>query len=200
MKTSVSHLMAVLLAASLLGGCQMLRRDPAPVPVQTEWSRALTQARREALAMRFGIADRVLAEFALRYPNAPEAYEAALERALFKIDPANQTGTPREASDLLDFYLAGPQALPQRAEAATLRRVATVLDRSSASAIAAAAPLAPSAAPAPSAPSTAGERARDEEVQRLRDGQKSLKEELAKANAELERIKRRLAQPSTTPP
>lgn len=58
---------------------------------------------------------------------------------------------------------------------AALRRIATALERSSGAVASSAA----GAAPAPS---------REEEFQRLRN-------ELAKANAELERIKRRLAQP-----
>jgi hypothetical protein len=111
-----------------------------------------------------------------------EALDASYYRALFKLDPANPTGTVRDAEALLDAYLAVSGPLPMRADATTLRRIATALEHGTA--VATSSPNASGSSAA--APAT--DKARDEELQRVRD-------ELTKANAELERIKRRLAQP-----
>lgn len=166
---------AAIVATAFLGACAVLRPSTSPVPVEGEWNGVLAQARQETLAMRFGIADHLLSDFATRHPGTLEALEANYHRALFKLDPANPTGSVREAEALLDAYLAVSGPLPLRADVTSLRRIATALERGGAVA------SSPPAAGASAAP-------RDEELQRLRD-------ELAKANAELERIKRRLAQP-----
>jgi hypothetical protein len=166
----------------LLTACAQLgvRGAAAPPSLQDEWLSARTQVEREVLASRFGAADKLLTDFATRHPNTVEASETAFWRALYKLDPTNQTGTPREAIVLLDGYLNASLAAPHRGAATALRRVATVLDR----------PPTVVAAPAPSAPSgaKADDKARDEELARVKD-------ELSKANAELERIKRRVAAP-----
>ena len=83
-----------------------------------------------------------------------------------------------DAAVLLDGYLA-TGTTTHRLEAQTLRRIATALDaaRSSATPI-----------PAKTEIVKVDDKSRDEELARLR-------EELSRANAELERIKRRLAQP-----
>jgi hypothetical protein len=168
---------APFVAMVLLTDCAALRGGPANAPVDGEWSSTLTQARQEVLAMRFGVADHLLSDFADRHAGTMEALDASYYRALFKLDPANATGTVRDAEALLDTYLAVSGPLPMRADATTLRRIATTLEHGNAIATSS-----PGGTASPSAP------ARDEETQRLRD-------ELAKANAELERIKRRLAQP-----
>jgi hypothetical protein len=168
-----------LVGLMALSGCGMLRSAVIPDP-RTEWATALAQADREALASRYGVADRVLAEFAERHPNTSESYDALFWRALYKLDPTNATATPREAASLLDTYLAASPAVPHRGAVTTLRRIAGALDKP------APAPVA-STTNAPT-PTTATDKSRDEEVARLKD-------ELAKANAELERIKRRVATP-----
>ena len=131
--------------------------------------------------MRFGVADHLLSDFASRHTASMEALDANFYRALFKLDPSNATGTVREAEVLLDAYLAVSGPLPLRADATSLRRAATALERAPASVATSTSSTAPSSA-------SASDKAKDEELQRLRD-------ELAKANAELDRIKRRLAQP-----
>jgi hypothetical protein len=165
----------------LLAGCAPLRGGGRTAPsIQDEWLSTQAQVEREVLASRFGVADKLLADFAERHPNTVEAYETAFWRALYKLDPTNQTGTPREAIALLDSYLNASLTAPHRAAATTLRRIAVLLDRSGAVA----------ASPGPNAPpgSKADDKTRDEELARLKD-------ELAKANAELERVKRRVAAP-----
>jgi hypothetical protein len=188
--------LATTLAAVLLTGCfvQTMNRPPAPT-LREELAATLTRASQEVLASRYGIADKMLADFAAQHPATAEGAEAGYWRALYKLDPANQTATPRDAAALLDSYLAAPSNVEHRAEATTLRRIAASLDRGAAASAATAG--SPSGTPATTSPgSTAAGAglpqtkpdARDEELQRLRD-------ELAKANAELERIRRRLAQP-----
>jgi hypothetical protein len=163
-----------------LSACGMLHgATPTPDP-RTEWATALAQADREVLASRYGVADRVLADFAERHPNTNEGYEAIFWRALYKLDPTNATATPRDAETLLDTYLSASLAVPHRGAATTLARIASALQKP--------ATVAASSAPSAPAPSASADKGRDEEVARL-------KEELAKANAELERIKRRVATP-----
>jgi hypothetical protein len=158
----------------------MHRAAPTPDP-RYEWATVMEQADREALAARFGVADRILADFAERHPNTSDAYEALFWRALYKLDPNNATATPREAGTMLDADLASSPPVPHRGAAAALRRVASALERP--------APAAVASTSTPPAPTASADKSRDEEVARLKD-------ELAKANAELERIKKRLSQPN----
>jgi hypothetical protein len=121
-------------------------------------------------------AESALVDFARRFPGSPEAMEVPYWRAVIELDPANAEAS-HEALALLQRYLAEAPSGLHRAEAATLVRLQQALD-----ARAAVAAQTPSAAVRPD------DRAHDEELQRLRD-------ELARANAELDRIKRRLARP-----
>jgi hypothetical protein len=169
-----------LVGLMALSGCGMMHRAaPTPDP-RYEWAIAMEQADREVLAARFGVADRILADFAERHPNTSDAYEALFWRALYKLDPNNATATPREAGAMLDTYLAASLTVPHRGAATALRRVASALERP--------APAAVASTSNPPTPTTSTDKGRDEEVARLKD-------ELAKANAELERIKRRVATP-----
>jgi hypothetical protein len=175
---------AALSGLLLAHGCAQIRAANATprAPMEGQLTATLQQAEREVLASRFGVADRLLNDFAEKHPNTPESVETGFWRALFKLDPANQTGGPREALVLLDAYLSASQTIAHRGAATSLRRVAVALDRP---------PTVVAASPAGGAKpdAKADERPGADEVARL-------KEELAKANAELERIKRRLAQPN----
>jgi hypothetical protein len=170
-------------ALGLIGavGCIPQQPSPSTVPVPTaasEWPAAYTQALGAARESRAAAADKALVDFARRFPGSPEAAEVPYWRAVYKLDPTNAAST-REALALLDSYLADAPSGLHRTEATTMRRLATALDERSAAL--AAATVAPTV-PKPE------DRAHEEELTRLRD-------ELAKANAELSRIKRRLARP-----
>lgn len=171
---------AVLMLAGALAACrtgQSQFAEPVTPLAQTEWLATLLQSSQDAGAGRHASADRLLADYSVRFPATPEAVEALYWRALHRLDPANGTMNAREAGQLLDNYL-GSASPTHRTEAQALRRIATALE-------------ARIVAPAPGrtdAPAVTPDKARDDEIQRLKD-------ELAKANAELERIKRRLAQP-----
>ena len=79
---------------------------------------------------------------------------------------------------MLDSYLAGSPAGTHRLEAGVIRRLGVAIEQRNAAI--AAIPAAPTVRPE--------DKARDEELQRLRD-------ELTAANAELARIRRRVARP-----
>ncbi len=171
-----------LAAALILGGaaCIPSRNQPVATAAPTaasEWPRTFAQATTEARESRLPAAERALTDFAARFPGSTEAAEVPYWRAVLKLDPANP-GASHEALLILDAYLADTAARQHRTEAATLRRLQAALE-SRAAALAA-------IPPAPVAKQE--DRAKDDEIQRLRD-------ELARANAELARIKRRLARP-----
>ena len=171
----------VALLVAVVTGCRTGQaRLVEPVPAgRAEWAGWLGQATQEAAAGHFAVADKLLADYIVRFPASPEASDAMYWRGVYKLDPSNTTAAAREAAVLLDGYLASGAAA-HRVEAQTLRRIAGVMDARAAT------------SPTTSAPRVevvkVEDKARDEEIQRLKD-------ELAKTNAELDRIKRRLAQP-----
>ena len=151
--------------------------EPTPV-ARSDWQAALAQSSAEAAAGRHAVADRVLADFAAKFPASNEATESMFWRALYRMDPANPAMGTRDAMILLDGYAQAPQAL-HKSEGMVLRRLAVAIEtRSTASVL----PSPVAAAPRPD------DKAKDDELVRLKD-------ELAKTTAELERIKRRLAAP-----
>ncbi|MES2178787.1 MAG: hypothetical protein V4550_13080 [Gemmatimonadota bacterium] len=181
MNRDTLRLLSLALLCSSLSACRGAQThftESAPSP-QAEFVTMLTQASDEAIAGRHAAADRLLADYTTRFPASADAVEAMYWRALYKVDPANQSASPREAIVLLDGYLMSSTAA-HRSEAVTLKRLAAALD----------ARVAPQpAGPVRVDPAPPGDKAKDDEIARLKD-------ELAKANAELERIKRRLAQPT----
>lgn len=131
--------------------------------------------------------------------SSPKADPDSLyHRALHHLDPANRFGSLDSAVALLDNYLFATDAnLRYRVEASAMRRLAR--DSQQLTRVQAALNQARTSQPAqttaearPRETAEAPRQARDEEavkeIQRLKD-------ELAKANAELERIRKRLATP-----
>ena len=172
---------ALALVVALLGpGCVPVRHTPpvAPAPTaQSEWPAVHAQVMSDVRASRLAAADRALTEFAQRYPGSAEASEVPYWRAVLRLDPSIP-GVLRESLAMLESYLASTPNGAHRAEASTLQRLGVALEQRNAAL--AAIPPAPTVKPE--------DRAKEEEIQRLRD-------ELAKANAELDRIRRRLARP-----
>lgn len=189
--------MRALLAATLLmtlgactttGGPSFLRRAPAPA---NAWAAAHARAQELALAGQFTEADRTLADFATQHGRTPYAAEALYWRAVIELDPANPRTDLDSVLVRVETYLGSAPRPPHYLEALALRRLVRtaqqlarvefalhqerVEDRDR---------------PRAEAPPRAA--GRDEEsvreIQRLR-------EELSKANAELERIRKRLAAP-----
>lgn len=169
-------------------------------PAAREWPAALSAAQQRAATGRIESADSLLAAFAVRYPGTAEGTESLFWRAAFELDPTNRVGSSASALALLDAYISTAPTGAHRTEAMILRRITGRVDeltRLAASAMSTAQDASAAAANANAraaegkpdvSPKPADAAAQDAEIKRLRD-------ELAKANAELERIRRRLAQP-----
>ena len=152
-------------------------------PDADDWIGTITAAKNEVALGHFDDADKALYDFVQRYPSSPEAREATYWRALFKLDPANRDGSPRAATERLDEYLADTTATLHRAEASTLRRIAAEFDSL--------AQRVPVAAANDSARIADAQKAQEREDD-LQKEIKTLRDQLDKTNAELERIKKRL--------
>lgn len=161
-----------LLALLVVLTTACVRRPPEQPLAVRIWPDALGDARRAVAAGSYPAADTTLARFARSYEGSEQAGESLFLLALFRLDPGNRGTTPRDAVRAFDAYLASPGGPPRAEEARALRRLAARLDSLSQAPVAA----------------RAATPARDEEMQKLRD-------ELTKTTDELERIKRRLAQP-----
>ena len=165
-------------------GCLPVRRVPpaeATPSAASEWATVYARAMTEARETRISAAEKALTDFAAQYAGSPEAAEVPYWRAVLKLDPANPAGI-RESIGLLEAYLANAPTGVHRVEAETLRRLALALEQRNA----ALAAIPPAVVPRPD------DKAREEEMQRLRD-------ELAAANAELDRIRRRVSRPRSRP-
>lgn len=182
-------LSALLISIALVGGCARQPPPPLPPPVELPvpeidpWPGVLAQAQRLVEAGNYDAADRVLANYALEHHGTPEGAEADFWRALFKVDPFNRGVTTRMKLAALDTYLHGGPAMPRYMEVLVLRRLVEMIDSTRA------------VVAAVQDSAQARSSARDEEVRRI-------SEELDKAVAELERIRRRLAPrpPDRRPP
>jgi hypothetical protein len=191
--------LAVLLL-SALPACARLRTGTQP----DEWQVALASAQARAGSGEFATADSILAGYAMRHPGTHETLETAYWRALFKSDPSNGSTSTAQALAALDGYLRDPRPRDHILEAQTLRRSVAQIDALNRAADAASArekDAASQAANAKAAAADAKENAnkadananaaaadKDAEIKRLKD-------DLAKANAELDRIRKRLASP-----
>lgn len=171
----------------LLAGCSLPRMHsgPSPEAIAGEWTVVLDQAGQEVQAGRYASADQLLLGFQQHYPSAPQSGDASFFRALYKLDPANTTASSHDASVLLDAALSAPAPATRRADALALRRIAAALEAKP-SVVTVVVPG--KETPAASSRADAASKEKDEEIARL-------KEDVAKANAELERIRRRLATP-----
>lgn len=185
MPNQVDSLLALALALALVTGCaapgmRTGRASEAGTVAATDapsWASTLVAAQHDVERGRYAEADRALREFADRASRSPDATEALYWRAVFMLDPASPAGSLREAAGLLGRYLDADVPLPHRSEAVVLQRVATALG---------------SVREAGPGRSAASEAVREAEM-------KTLKDELEQTRAELERIKKRLAPPPTTP-
>jgi hypothetical protein len=186
----------LLLAAAT--GC-LARRPPvivAPIP-DSGWDIALAQARRLAMQGAPAAADSVLVAFASDHLGSSDAMESNYWRALFRLDPKYGPTGARDALPLLDLYLASDSARDHRSEATALKHVAEEVDQLNSVIATATGKAQASTAAAVDARAdvrsvTTDAQLQDAEIHRLRD-------ELAKANDELDRIKKRLAEVQKKP-
>lgn len=176
----IANTSCILIAAALaLAGCSQRRVAEAPAPAAQAFAEVLEAADSLVRDGNHAAADRVLSEFALKKQGTEEATEIAFWRALYMVDPANNRTSIPEGIRALDIYLETPGTRWYRSQAEVLRRTAQSVQalRSAAQ----------------SRPRIVGRDtvfvSREEEIASLRD-------QLARANAELDRIRRRLANPN----
>jgi hypothetical protein len=160
----------------VISACAKPKPVVAPAPA-TEFAAAIETARQRVDAGDYPAADRILSDYSLKHQGTPEAREISFWRAMYLVDPANRTASIAQGIRALDIYLATDGAIWYRPQAEVLRRTALVIQQVRQA----------------QAPKVVNGRdtvfiSREEEVAALRD-------QLAKANAELERIKKRLANP-----
>lgn len=162
--------------ALLIGGCAKPPASPAVSPGM-EFANAIEAARQRVDSGDYPAADRILAEYALKHPGTAEAREMPFWRAMYIVDPQNRTASIAQGIRALDLYLASDGAIWYRSQAEVLRRTALVIQS-----------IRQAQAPRQVNGRDTVFITREEEIAALRD-------QLAKANAELERIKKRLANP-----
>ena len=176
----------------------------AELPLQdtnrgTDWQNALYHARRNVDAGNYFAADRVLDEYERTHPNTREAREIAFWRAAYLVDPANPAGSLAHGITALDAYLADSTGW-YRAEAIVLRRTAAAAQGATnmGAITTGSTPVVVSITPPDTSRDTVVvvSKSRDEEIASLRRQLSESKDELAKVSAELDRIKKRLANPT----
>ena len=168
----------VVAGALLLAACAKSTPEAAKPPAPAEaYTTAVAAAQKRAEAGDYSGADRILADFALKSKGTPEATEASFWRALYMVDPSNKTASIPEGLRAIDIYLATPGAKMYKPQALVIKRTAQSVQALKQAQI---------------APKISGRDTvyvtREEEIAALKD-------QLAKANAELDRIKKRLANP-----
>lgn len=176
----------------------------AELPVQnnarpSDWQRTLFYARQDVDAGNYFAADHVLDEYVRTHPDTREAREIAFWRAAYLVDPANPRGSLGSGIAALDAYLADstgwyrPEAIVLRRTAIAAQRVPTVAALTTASP-----PVVVSISPPDTNRDTVVviSKSRDDEIATLRRQLSESKDELAKVSAELDRIKKRLANPT----
>jgi hypothetical protein len=122
-------------------------------------------------------ADRILADYALKTKGTQDAAEISFFRALYMTDPKNKASSMDAGVRALNIYLNSAGARRYRTEAEILKRTAQTVQ---------------SLRTVTQGPKVIG---RDTVYVTREDEIAVLKDQLAKANAELERIKKRLANP-----
>jgi hypothetical protein len=124
---------------------------------------------------RFSTAESILVNFERVERDSPDVAESAFWRAMLRADPRNPAFSPTDARAALEAYLTTPDA-QRRTEANVMLRLLALSDSLR------------SAQAAQKSATDARDRAREEELQKLRD-------DLQRTQAELDRIKRRLGPP-----
>ena len=149
----------------------------ASQPLAAEFAGAIETARQKVDAGDYPAADKILADYSLKHQGTPEAREISFWRAMYIVDPANRTASIAQGIRALDIYLATDGTIWYRPQAEVLRRTALVIQQ-----------VRQAQMPKQATGKDTVFISREEEVAALRD-------QLAKATAELERIKKRLANP-----
>jgi hypothetical protein len=174
----MSRLKYLAVCVAFTAGCSHkpeVAKPPAPAIL---FENAVQNAGKRVDAGDYTGADRVLSDFALAHKGTPEGNEIAFWRALYMIDPSNKNASVAEGIRAMDIYLSNPASKMYRAQGQAIKRVAQ---------------LTQSLRAQQAATKVVG---RDTVYVTREDEIAGLKDQLAKANAELDRIKKRLANPS----
>jgi signal transduction histidine kinase len=165
------------------------RAATATAEADSAWPATLAAARSAMLGRDYRAAESTLATFSRRFAGTAPAADATYWWAVARLDPANRGADPAPAAALLDAYRAGDPPRRHALEAGLLRallaqqdslRLALAFERAAAASAASTA----AAARAAMVPRDTL-RARDEELSRART-------DAAAAQAELDRVRRRL--------
>jgi hypothetical protein len=152
------------------------RQRPVTSPASS-FADVLFGAQKRVEAGDYRSADKLLADYALTNKGTAEGREVAFWRALYMVDPSNKSASIAQGIRALDIYLAQDSTLWYRTQAEVLRRTASALEGQRVAQV-----------PRQVVGRDTVFVSREEEITALRD-------QLAKANAEIERIKKRLANP-----
>ncbi len=160
-------------------GCSSRQPEVAKPPAPAVgYAGAVETAARRVDAGDYAGADRVLSQFALANKGTPDGNEIAFWRALYMVDPSNKNSSVAEGLRAIDIYLANPASKTYRSQAQVVRRTAMAMQ---------------ALRTQQQMTKVVG---RDTVYVTREDEIAGLKDQLAKANAELDRIKKRLANPS----
>ena len=96
----------IVISLLVLAACTSLPAIVPPPPVQSDWDRTLSNARRNVADGNYFAADKILDEFLRTHPGTPEAREIAFWKAAYLVDPANERGSLPGGIAALDTYLA----------------------------------------------------------------------------------------------
>lgn len=176
------RIVAALAASLTVGACASTGQVSHPgSPTPEAWGAVLNAADRFANAGRHAAADSALVAFARAHPGTRAAEEIVFWRALYKLDPRSSAATRAEGRALMESYAASANASWYRGQANVLRFIAREIadaeQNGSDSTLVA------------GDTTSGGIAARDRVIRTQRA-------EIARLNAELERIKRRLAAPT----
>jgi hypothetical protein len=176
----IKRIASLIAAASILAACSQGSKPPEAPSPDDGFAAAVSAADKRVEAGDYSGADRILADYALKNKNTDNGMEIAFFRALYMIDPNNKNASMAEGVRALDIYLNTSRSKRYRPEALVLRRTAqSVLA------------LRTNVAQTPRS-------SRSDTVYVSREAEiAELKDQLAKANAELDRIKKRLANPKS---
>jgi hypothetical protein len=179
---------AAILLVLAVAGCAHFQHSSAPT-VREQWEATLVRARLAADSGKYDTADQTLADFIAAHNGSHEATEAIFWRGLYKVDPNNKSGSLSAGISSFDVYLASDSAVWHKSVAKVLRRTAALAQSLKIA-------TSPSQQTNATTPMTTTAPTVDKDAMKSRDEEiASLREQLARVNAELERIKKRLANP-----
>lgn len=175
----LSRLKKLVVCVAFIEGCSHPPAAKPPTPA-AGFAAAIENAARRVEAQDYLGADRILSDFALSAKGTAESHEIAFWRALYMVDPNNKNASISDGLRAMDIYLSTPGNKWYRTQAQVVKRTAMAVQ-------------ALRTAQVTLPPKVVG---RDTVFVNREDEIAGLKDQLAKANAELDRIKKRLANPS----